>query len=55
VAITPFPTWTPLPTTAGPEASTEQESVEAPVALLLSLQGLALLLGLYLILRRRSP
>jgi hypothetical protein len=54
VAITPFPTWTPLPTPAGPESSTGQERVEAPVALLLSLQGLALLLGLYLILRRRS-
>jgi hypothetical protein len=52
VALTPFPTWTPLPTRTGETAV--QESVDAPLGLLLSLQGVALLLGLYLLLRRRS-
>jgi len=46
--ITPFPTWTPLPTTAPQEAAQSKP----PLALLAVLQGMALLLGIYLVLRR---
>lgn len=43
-----FPTWTPLPTPA-PQRSAESG---VPVVLLVGLQGVALMLGLYLALRR---
>lgn len=46
---TPFPTWTPLLPLA-PEGGPEARS---PLGLLFILQGLALLLGIYLALRRR--
>ena len=49
--VTPFPTWTPLPTTA-PQEETQSKP---PLALLAALQGMALLLGLYLVLRRSGP
>lgn len=46
---TPFPTWTPLPPlTAGGE-----QEAGSPVGLLFALQGVALLLGIFLALRRR--
>ncbi len=45
---TPFPTWTPLPTPAPQKTDTP----DAPLALLVTLQGLALTLGVYLALRR---
>ena len=45
---TPFPTWTPLPTPAPQETG----EPEAPFLLLVALQGVALILGVYLTLRR---
>ena len=48
-SVTPFPTWTPLPTAAPQEMS----EPDAPVGLIAALQGVALILGLYLILHRR--
>lgn len=45
---TPFPTWTPLP----PSSSQETGNRGSPLALLAALQGLALILGIYLALRR---
>lgn len=45
---TPFPTWTPLPTPVPQEAGDS----EAPLILLAALQGIALTLGIYLVLRR---
>jgi len=47
-SATPFPTWTPLPTTEPRETNTPK----APLALLATLQGLALIIGIYLALRR---
>lgn len=55
--VTPFPTWTPLP----PEdASAEQppsvaDEADYPFGLILGLQGIALILGIYSALRRKSP
>jgi len=49
-AATPFPTWTPLPT---PEPPQESEPPDYPWALLGGLQLVAVILALYLILRRR--
>lgn len=46
--LTPFPTWTPLPTAAPQETS----GPDAPLAMLAALQGVALILGIYLALRR---
>jgi len=46
--FTPFPTWTPLPPATPQEAS----SPGPPLALLAVLQGLALILGIYLALHR---
>lgn len=48
LTATPFPTWTPLPT----ETHQESDGVSPPLAPLLTLQGLAVVLGLYLALRR---
>ncbi|RLC85001.1 MAG: hypothetical protein DRI79_12005 [Chloroflexi bacterium] len=48
VTATPFPTWTPLPTTP-PPGTGDQGSL---LILLATLQGLALILGVYLALRR---
>jgi uncharacterized protein YkwD len=45
---TPFPTWTPLPTLEPPQPSENQP----PFYLLAALQGVVLLFGLYLVLRR---
>jgi uncharacterized protein YkwD len=45
---TPFPTWTPLPTSEPPQPSESQP----PFYLLAALQGVVLLFGLYLALRR---
>jgi uncharacterized protein YkwD len=45
---TPFPTWTPLPTPVPQETG----EPEAPLFLLAALQGIALTLGIYLVLRR---
>jgi uncharacterized protein YkwD len=47
---TPFPTWTPLPTAT--IEIPQKESSPPPFKLLILLQGVALLLGLYLILHR---
>jgi uncharacterized protein YkwD len=53
VAITPFPTWTPLPTKGAPvETVVTSDEAEYPFGLLLGLQGVALVLILYLVLRR---
>jgi hypothetical protein len=49
VGVTPFPTWTPLPTDTPPE---EPSAPDASLGLLLALQGLALIFGLYLVLHR---
>jgi len=46
--LTPLPTWTPLPTTEPQEVS----GPDAPLAVLAALQGVAFILGIYLILRR---
>ncbi len=46
--ITPFPTWTPLPTAV----IREEREPDAPLSLLAALQGVVVLLGLYLVLRR---
>ncbi|RME36864.1 MAG: hypothetical protein D6793_05075 [Thermoflexia bacterium] len=45
-----FPTWTPLP----PLTAEEEREARPPLGLLFALQGLAVLLGVYLALRRRS-
>ncbi|MBN1813137.1 MAG: hypothetical protein JXA14_14975 [Anaerolineae bacterium] len=45
---TPFPTWTPLPTLEPPQPNKSQP----PFYLLAALQGVVLLFGLYLVLRR---
>jgi len=47
---TPFPTWTPLPTAAPQETS--DSGPDVPLALLAALQGVALILGIYLVLHR---
>jgi hypothetical protein len=47
---TPFPTWTPLPTAAPPETSASGPA--APLAVLVALQGVVLILGIYLVLHR---
>ena len=49
-SATPFPTWTPLPTAVPQEVSRP----DAPLAMLAVLQGIALILGLYLVLHRRQ-
>lgn len=46
---TPFPTWTPLP----PLPPDRGQGTGSPLGLLFALQGVALLLGLFLALRRR--
>lgn len=48
VTATPFPTWTPLP----PPPPQESGGSDPPLVLLAALQGLALILGIYLALRR---
>jgi len=48
--LTPFPTWTPLPLPSPPETGNHS----LPLGAVASLQGLAIILGLYLALRRRS-
>lgn len=52
--LTPFPTWTPLPTATLPQedSSDSSSNPSAPLTMLVSLQGLALILGIYLVLRR---
>ncbi len=47
---TPFPTWTPLPT----EMPQQISDPDTPLGLLVALQGLALILGIYLALHRGS-
>ena len=47
---TPFPTWTPLPTAAPPETSAS--GAAAPLAVLVALQGMVIILGIYLVLHR---
>jgi hypothetical protein len=47
-SMTPFPTWTPLPTPAPQETSRP----DAPLATLAALQGIAIVLGIYLVLHR---
>jgi hypothetical protein len=56
VGVTPFPTWTPLPT-SGPteEAAVSADGADYPVGLLLGLQGVAVVLGIYVVLRRKGP
>ena len=49
--LTPFPTWTPLPPPPSPQEDSNSRP-STPLALLVSLQGLALILGIYLALRR---
>lgn len=55
---TPFPTWTPLPTvTSTPSpatTTTTEDEIAYPLGLLITLQGVALLLGGYLAFRRGS-
>lgn len=46
--VTPFPTWTPLPTAALQETDTPKP----PLVLLAALQGLAIIIGIYLALHR---
>jgi hypothetical protein len=46
----PFPTWTPLPTAALQEA--DDSGPDVPVGVLVGLQGLVLILGIYLVLHR---
>jgi hypothetical protein len=48
---TPFPTWTPLPT-AAPPAESGNTSLSGWLALAAALQGLVIILGIFLILRR---
>jgi hypothetical protein len=50
VDATPFPTWTPLPT----PVFQETDESEPPLAALAALQGVVLILGIYLALRRRQ-
>ena len=45
---TPFPTWTPLPTVVPRETG----ETKAPITLLVTLQGVVIILGVYLALRR---
>lgn len=47
--MTPFPTWTPLPTTP---PSNPGERPRLPIGLVVTLEGVAILLGLFLMLRR---
>lgn len=47
-ASTPFPTWTPLPTPLPPETG----ETKVPITLLVTLQGVVIVLGIYLALRR---
>ncbi len=51
---TPFPTWTPLPTVTPtpPPTMTTEDEIAYPLGLLITLQGMALLLGAYLAFRR---
>ena len=49
ITVTPFPTWTPLPT---PTVAQEAGDSDPPLALVAALQGLALILGIYLVLHR---
>jgi hypothetical protein len=51
VGVTPFPTWTPLPTTAPPPAPAEPDF---PIGLVAALEGLAVIMGIYLVLHRRG-
>jgi uncharacterized protein YkwD len=51
VGVTPFPTWTPLPTTAPPPAP---EQPDFPIGLVAALEGLAVIMGIYLVLHRRG-
>ena len=51
---TPFPTWTPLPTPTD-DSQPEVQGSEMSIPLLLALQAVAWVLGLYLVLRRRRP
>ena len=54
ITVTPFPTWTPLPTPT--VAHDEPPGPDPPLGLVAALQGLALILGLYIALRRgRQP
>jgi hypothetical protein len=57
VAITPFPTWTPLPTEGlvEEEPTVVSDEPDYPFGLLLGLQGLAIVLGIYAVLRRKGP
>jgi LPXTG-motif cell wall-anchored protein len=48
--LTPFPTWTPLPLPSPPETGDHS----MPLGAVVTLQGLAIILGLYLALRRRN-
>ena len=50
ITVTPFPTWTPLPTPTAPPEPTDPNP--PPIGLIAGLQGLALLLGLFLALHR---
>jgi len=51
---TPLPTWTPLPLKdMSPDASDEASKTDWPVLTALALQGLALILGIVVFLRRR--
>ena len=53
VAIMPFPTWTPLPTEGPTEESVAiPDEPQYPFGLLLGLQGVAIVLVIYLVLRR---
>ena len=52
ITITPFPTWTPLPTPTVP--GEEPASPDTPLGLVVALQVLALIFGLYLALHRRG-
>ena len=56
VEITPFPTWTPLPTEGLPDEPVDRpDQAEYPFGLLIGLQGVAIVLGIYAALRRKSP
>ena len=56
VEVTPFPTWTPLPTEGLPEEPVDRpDEADYPFGLLLGLQGVAIVLGIYAALRRKGP
>jgi len=56
IEITPFPTWTPLPTEGLPEETVSRpDETEYPLGLLFGLQGVAIVLGIYVALRRKGP